>query len=297
MYALSANTSAQFNVALGYSTLAANTTGEYNTAVGTYALDAASTNSSNVAIGYASLGACTASNNTSVGSYSLDACTTGNYNVALGIHAGGALTTSPANTLIGSEAGLLLVDGDGMNVFIGNDAGDESTDTNRSILVGNNANASNASGTTKEVVVAHDADGKGSNTAFIGGTSGAYNGANSSSWSTTSDRRIKKNIVNNNTGLDILNQIQVRNFEYKTQDEIKTDNPELTDVVKSAAVDQQGLQLGVIAQEIEGVLPEVVETQTTGVKTVNPDNLTWYLVNAVKELSAKVEELESKLNN
>ena len=52
-----------------------------------------------------------------------------------------------------------------------------------------------------------------------------------------------------------------------------------------------------IAQEIEGVLPEVVETQTTGVKTVNPDNLTWYLINAVKELSAKVETLESKLNN
>ena len=73
--------------------------------------------------------------------------------------------------------------------------------------------------------------------------------------------------------------------------------PFASNVVKAAAVDQQGLQLGVIAQEIEGVLPEVVETQTTGVKTVNPDNLTWYLINAVKELSAKVEELESKLNN
>ena len=52
-----------------------------------------------------------------------------------------------------------------------------------------------------------------------------------------------------------------------------------------------------IAQEIAEVLPEVVKTQTTGVKTVDPDNLTWYLVNAVKELSAKVEALESKLNN
>ena len=159
------------------------------------------------------------------------------------------------------------------------------------------SNASAASGTTKEVVIGHDVDGAGSNTAFIAGTSGAYNGANSSSWSTTSDRRIKKNIVNNDSGLDKLKQIQVRNFEYKTEDEIKTDNPELTDVVKAAAVDQQGLQLGVIAQEIEGVLPEVVKTQSTGVKAVNPDNLTWYLVNAVKELSAKVEELESKLNN
>ena len=59
-----------------------------------------------------------------------------------------------------------------------------------------------------------------------------------------------------------------------------------------------------IAQEIEEVLPEIVNTQTTGVKTVDPDSLTWYLVNAVKELSAKndalaaeVEQLKSQLNN
>ena len=50
-----------------------------------------------------------------------------------------------------------------------------------------------------------------------------------------------------------------------------------------------------IAQEIEGVLPEVVETQTTGVKTVNPDNLTWYLINAVKELSTKNDELAAEI--
>jgi len=40
----------------------------------------------------------------------------------------------------------------------------------------------------------------------------------------------------------------------------------------------------------------MVTTESTGCKTVDADNMTWYLVNAVKELSAKVEELESKLN-
>ena len=59
----------------------------------------------------------------------------------------------------------------------------------------------------------------------------------------------------------------------------------------------EGVQLGVIAQEIEEILPEVVKTQSTGVKTVDPDNLTWYLINAVKELSAEVEQLKSQLNN
>ena len=142
--------------------------------------------------------------------------------------------------------------GNGGNVAIGYDAGDEITTGYRNQCIGQNANPHNADG-HNQGVIGHDIDGKGNNTFFTGHTSGAYNGNNSSSWQTTSDRRIKKNIVNNDSGLDKLKQIQVRNFEYKTQDEIKTDNPELTDVVKSAAVDKQGLQLGVIAQEIEGV--------------------------------------------
>ena len=50
-----------------------------------------------------------------------------------------------------------------------------------------------------------------------------------------------------------------------------------------------------IAQEIEKILPDVVETRSTGVKSVNPDNITWYLVNAVKELSAKNTALEARI--
>ena len=51
-----------------------------------------------------------------------------------------------------------------------------------------------------------------------------------------------------------------------------------------------------IAQEIAKVLPEVVKTQSTGVKTVDPDNLTWYLINAVKELSAENNALKARLD-
>ena len=120
-----------------------------------------------------------------------------------------------------------------------------------------------------------------------------YAGNNSASWSTTSDRRIKKNIVNNTTGLEKINQIQVCNFEYRTKNEIIEDSPELTDVVESAVINKEGTQLGVIAQEIETILPDVVKTESTGVKSVDPDNLTWYLVNAVKELSSKVAALEA----
>ena len=62
-------------------------------------------------------------------------------------------------------------------------------------------------------------------------------------------------------------------------------------------IDKEGKQLGVIAQEIQEGLPDVVTQSTTGQYTVNPDNVTWYLVNAVKELSAEIEQLKSQINN
>ena len=43
--------------------------------------------------------------------------------------------------------------------------------------------------------------------------------------------------------------------------------------------------VGAIAQEIQEVLPDTVVQTTHGVYSVNPDNITWYLVNAVQELS------------
>ena len=59
-------------------------------------------------------------------------------------------------------------------------------------------------------------------------------------------------------------------------------------------VDKQGTQLGAIAQEIEEILPDLINTETTGVKTLNADNLTWYLINAVKELSAEIKALKGE---
>ena len=129
---------------------------------------------------------------------------------------------------------------------------------------------------------------------MIRGNNGVYNSANSSSWSTTSDRRVKKNIVDNTIGLDVINQIKVRNFDYKTKDEILEDSPEFTKWIDSVVKDVPGTQIGVIAQEIEDILPDVVlEMTESKVKSVNPDNLTWYLINAVKELSAEIEKLKA----
>ena len=54
--------------------------------------------------------------------------------------------------------------------------------------------------------------------------------------------------------------------------------------------------VGVIAQEIEKVLPEVVTTNDQGLKTVSYGNIIGVLIEAIKEQQNCIEELERKLN-
>ena len=290
--ALFANTTASNNTAVGQNALVTNTTGSENTAVGRLSLDANTTGTDNVAIGNSALGAnTTASNNTAVGSAALLVATTGTRNAAFGHNAGEALTTANDNTLIGEAAGAYITTGND-SVCVGRLSAGYSTlltTGTRCVFLGSYTTPS-ASNVSNEAVIGYGATGKGGNTTFLQGSGGSFNGANSSTFSTTSDRRIKKNIEDNNTGIDAINQIRVRNFEYRTEDEIVDfDNP------RAAVVNKEGVQLGVIAQEIETILPDVVKEETTGVKTVDPSNLTWYLVNAVQELSTTVDELKAEI--
>ena len=54
--------------------------------------------------------------------------------------------------------------------------------------------------------------------------------------------------------------------------------------------------IGVIAQDIEKVLPEVVETNSNGLKSVSYGNIVGVLIEAIKEQQIRIEELEKKLN-
>ena len=259
------------NVAVGRLSLNANTTGNYNTAVGYKALEDATT----------------PSYNTALGRYALQNLTLGASNTAIGHGAGGnATNTGNNNVFVGASAGGTVTSGSD-SVIIGNGAGNDIngvTTGGSHVLIGKQAFASSAT-VTYEIVLGRQTYGKGNETFMCRGS--AYQGNNSSSWTTTSDERIKKNIVDNTIGLDAINQIRVRNFEYRTPEEVDSALP------SHAAVNKEGVQLGCIAQEIKEVLPDVVKLESTGAYSVNPDNLTWYLINAVKELSAEVEALKS----
>ena len=183
------------------------------------------------------------------------------------------LTTGDSNIAIGRSAGGTLVSG------------------NNGIYIGRDALASGV-GAAKEVVLGYGLTGKGDFTNFIGANSGngSYQGNNSASWSTTSDRRLKKNIVNNNQGLNKLIQVQVRNFEYRLPEEVESE------LKPTDAIQKTGVQLGVIAQELQAVLPDCVRQESTGVFSVDPDNLTWYMINAIKELKTELDSVKAELN-
>jgi hypothetical protein len=248
------NTTGSENSGFGGGTLKSNTTGSQNTAIGIDALFLNTTGTSNTAVGYNALKSNLNDGNTAVGVSSLTSvASTGRY-----------------NTAIGTASGQVIVDGYG-GVYLGG--------------------YTSASGTspTYELVVGYGATGKGSSTGFIDPHGGAvYQGNNSATWSITSDQRLKKNIVDNTIGLEAINQIQVRNFEYRTEDEV-------TDLPKNQVIKKEGVQLGVIAQELQEILPDCIKEESTGVLSVNSENITWHLVNAIKELSAELNVLKAKV--
>lgn len=267
-----------------------NSTGNYNSAFGEGTL-ANNTNSNNTALGAIALYTNTSgTNNTAVGQSALYNNSTGDNSVAVGTQAGNAATTGGYNTFIGRAAGLTCTTGVSNTIVGGYAASNTLTTGSRNTYLGYGLTPSGAA-VTEEIIIAGGGGGtgKGSSTGFINpATGGVYQGNNSSLWSVTSDQRLKKNIVDNNTGLDKLTQIQVRNFEYRTEDEI-------TELPKDQAIKKTGIQLGVIAQELQAVLPECIKTESTGVMSVDADNLTWYMINAIKELKAEVDSLKSQL--
>ena len=91
-----------------------------------------------------------------------------------------------------------------------------------------------------------------------------------------SDERVKENIKTIDNSLEKVNKL--RGVEFNKIGEDKK-------------------SIGVIAQEIEKVLPEVVRTDDEGMKSVAYGNVVGVLIEAIKELNKEVEELKNKLNN
>ena len=282
-FALSVSTGGT-NTAVGGNALKANTTGFLNVALGFNALTSCTTATNCTAIGSSALlSNTTAASATAVGMEALAGLTTGGAATAVGVQALSVATTGSDNTAVGRSAGVAVSTG-GSNTIMGRNAGNALTTGSRNTIIGRGANASAAAG-IDQTVVGEGLTGKGDDTAFIGGVNGAYNEKNVTTWEVTSDERLKRDIVDNHDGLDKINAIRVRNFTYRPASEV-------TELPASAAIAKDGVQLGVIAQEM---LPECVSETSEGVKSVSTDAVLWYLVNAVQQLHATVETLKQEM--
>ena len=262
-----------------------NKTGTGNTAVGDTAMKEA------IGSGYG---------NTAIGRGALLDLTGGYENAALGWNAGQNITTGYQNTFLGRNTGANVSTGYG-NIAIGRFA--DTGNNNECIIIGYNAYVSNPgaqSGQNAQVVLGSSLQGKGANTAFIKGP--AYQSNNSSSWSTTSDERVKTNITDYTLGLDALSQVNVKTFNYRSDSDIATNSPELagSNGLVNEGLDTEKTDVGIIAQELELILPNTITTRDNGMKSVNKDELFWVMLNSIKELKtandslvARVEALEN----
>jgi len=111
-----------------------------------------------------------------------------------------------------------------------------------------------------------------------------------STWTVVSDERIKENVRPYEKGLSEILKVETKLFDYNG----KAKYPKLKDNV------------GVIAQEIKDIFPETVSTfeeklneddeKETELLKFDSHALTFALINSVKELSAKVNELQEEIN-
>ena len=90
-----------------------------------------------------------------------------------------------------------------------------------------------------------------------------------------SDRRLKYVGKESTTGLDKVRQLKVFNFTYK-KDTTKTPH------------------VGVIAQDLQKVFPNAVKKGTDGFLTIRMEDMFYAVINAIKELDAKITALQKE---
>jgi hypothetical protein len=299
------------NVAIGANANMEGTTGDRNLAVGYSALASTGNRSGsddNIAIGYQAMGGSfvTADSeyNVAIGNFALDAnLNEANANICIGYSSLTANTTGDANVAIGHATGNTISSGTG-NVLIGYQAGTDtvalSTGSNN-ICLGTNTRTS-ANSNDNSIAIGHNIDSAANQVSIGKAANKIYNEFDTdAAWTQSSDVRLKKDIQDSTLGLDFVNDLRPVTYQWKSSNELPKDfahyneeNNKTTDVTMT----------GLIAQEVkEAIDKSGVERfsgwaeDRDGVQQVSKEMFVFPLIKAVQELTAKVEELETKLNN
>ena len=283
-----ATTTGNDNIYIGLDAGKTLTSASQNIAIGPYAMDGATdlVCPNNVAIGYSAMSGALnngATNNVCVGNSSLQALTDAKYSAALGHDAGKIITTGFGNTCIGYNNGVQTTTGD-YNTYLGYGAGATASDTTRAIAIGQDVRAASndfSFGKSGNVVT-NDFD-------------------SDADWSRSSDERLKTNIEDSTLGLEFIKDLRPVKFKWKPSTEVPQ---ELTS--EYHIENQKNLDVtmhGFIAQEVKTAIDTHGDTTFGGWHLDKGDGKTQRtkknmfimpLINAVKELSAKVDTLENE---
>jgi len=162
----------------------------------------------------------------------------------------------------------------GSNVF-----GDENTDTQQftgSLLISGSGTGAGSSIITTGSINISGSIGVGT---AASGVVGAILATNDVVAFASSDERLKENIELIGSAVEKVEAINGVTFDWIPMEGVHV---------------HSGHDVGVIAQEVEKVLPELVTTRDNGYKAVKYEKLTAVLIQAVKELSDRVKTLENK---
>jgi hypothetical protein len=287
--ALRENTTGSYNTAVGVASLTQNLSGQFNTAIGDGALTKNTVGNNNVAVGNSALQQNTGGkDNVAIGHLSMMSNVSGINNTAVGRGALIGLTIGHSNTAIGFYAGNNQV-GD-LNVFIGKQAGFSFTkkNVNNKLIIANGMNPENELITGDFAQKTIDLNGSvtvktglrtfGSlfvnKTIFTNDHLKVKKSATAQSFNTTSDERLKNDIRPINDALSSVLQLQGKSYRWN-EDEDKQD-------------------IGLIAQDVEQIFPQLVAEDANGFKAIAYSRLTAVLVEAIKEQQGQIESLQQE---
>jgi len=267
--------------------------------------------------------------NIGIGSESLDSLTDGNMNVAIGHEAGEDITSGRYNTLVGIRAGQnITTTGDeathpSSNTCIGLYSGDVISTGARNITLG--AFADCAATVDDQIAIGYSTVTSGTfgiaignnisaatNTFVFGKTSNyatstTFTNSGACTFTFASDERKKTNIKDVVIGLDFINELRPRTFNWKPSEEYPEEwhawNEDENGNRIYHEIDTETTMHGFIAQEGKEVLDKYGVTSTIdvwaegeeGIQRFNENKLIIPLIKAVQELSAKVETLEAQI--
>ena len=293
---LSANTTGSNNVVLGYASAYMNTTGSDNNAQGTNALFSNTTGGNNIAMGFRSLFYSNGSNNIALGARSLEYLRSGDENIALGASSLAGVSTSSGMIAIGTNAGYqnstssyssLL---DTNSIFIGRYASRDNntpstTALTNAIAIGYNAKVG-ASSTMVLGGIGSDSIKVGIGTStpafpfqvYVSSTVEGHVNAATGAWANTSDANLKTNVSTINDALSKIMGLNPVHYDW------------LNDPVSYGQV---GRHTGFIAQQVEQILPELVDTDSSGRKSLSYALFTPLLAGAIQDQQTQINQLKS----